>query len=259
MEDKKLSSLIQLVGIYKHFGGVSALEDINFEVGSNEVVGLIGDNGAGKSTMIKVIMGVHRADKGKICFKGEEVKNWSVEKARKCGVETVYQEKALGEKQTVWSNIFMGRELSNRFGFLKIKKAKEETDRIMKDYIGFTSKAITPDSFVNTMSGGEQQGVAIARALYFNAELIILDEPTTALSLSETKKVLDFIKKIKENGRSAIMISHSIYQLYPVSDRFVILDRGKIVGEFKKEEISLDGLVEEMYRIATTGHLSKKS
>ena len=255
METKKSPPLIQLAGVHKRFGGITALDNINFEVGNNEVVGLVGDNGAGKSTMIKIIMGVHKADEGDIYFKGKKVQHWTVERARGSGVETVYQEKALGEKQTIWSNIFMGRELSNHFGFLKIKKAKEETDRIMKTYIGFTSKAVTPDSFVRTMSGGEQQGVAIARALYFNAELIILDEPTTSLSLSETKKVLDFINGIKESGKSAIMISHNIYHLYPVSDRFIILDRGKIVGEFKKEELSLDQLVEELQTVASTGHV----
>jgi simple sugar transport system ATP-binding protein len=255
MREKPPPPLIQLAGVYKHFGGITALENINFEVGKNEVVGLVGDNGAGKSTMIKIIMGVHKADKGDIYFKGKKVEHWTVERARGSGVETVYQEKALGEKQTIWSNIFVGRELSDGLGFLKIKRSKEETDRIMKKYIGFTSKAVTPDSFVRTMSGGEQQGVAIARALYFDAELIILDEPTTALSLTETKKVLDFIKGIKDSGKSAIMISHTIYQLYPVSDRFIILDRGRIVGEFLKKELSLDDLVEELQKVASTGHV----
>lgn len=255
MREKQPPPLIQLAGVHKHFGGITALENINFEVGRNEVVGLVGDNGAGKSTMIKIVMGVHKADKGEIYFKGKKVEHWTVERARGSGVETVYQEKALGEKQTIWSNIFVGRELSDGLGFLKIKRSKEETDRIMKKYIGFTSKAVTPDSFVRTMSGGEQQGVAIARALYFDAELIILDEPTTALSLTETKKVLDFIKGIKNSGKSAIMISHTIYQLYPVSDRFVILDRGRIVGEFLKKELSLDDLVEELQKVASTGHV----
>jgi len=255
MREKQPPPLIQLAGVHKHFGGITALENINFEVGKNEVVGLVGDNGAGKSTMIKIIMGVHKADKGDIYFNGKKVEHWTVERARGSGVETVYQEKALGEKQTIWSNIFVGRELSDGLGFLKIKRSKEETDRIMKKYIGFTSKAVTPDSLVRTMSGGEQQGVAIARALYFDAELIILDEPTTALSLTETKKVLDFIKGIKDSGKSAIMISHTIYQLYPVSDRFVILDRGRIVGEFLKKELSLDDLVEELQKVARTGHV----
>jgi simple sugar transport system ATP-binding protein len=255
MDQKNAIPLIRLAGVRKHFGGVVALDDIDFEVGSNEVVGLVGDNGAGKSTMIKIIMGVHRPDRGVIYFKGMKEDRWSVEKARESGVEVVYQEKALGGKQPVWSNIFMGRELSGPLGFLKVKRAKEETDRIMKRYIGFTSKAVTPDSSVKTMSGGEQQGVAIARALYFDAELIILDEPTTALSISETNKVLEFIRGIRANGKSAIMISHAIFHLYPVSDRFVILDRGRIVGQFRKEEITADELCSELARVASTGHL----
>ena len=247
--------LIRLSGVHKYFGGVVALEGIDFEVGRNEVVGLVGDNGAGKSTLIKVIMGLHRPDRGDIYFKGEKVEHWTVEKARESGVEVVYQEKALGGRQPVWSNIFMGRELTGPLGFLRIRDAREETEKIMKRYIGFTSKAVTPDASVRTMSGGEQQGVAIARALYFDAELIILDEPTTALSISETNKVLDFIKGIKEHGKSAIMISHAIYHLYPVSDRFVILDRGKLAGEFRKNEISVDDLCAELAKVASTGHI----
>lgn len=252
---RKLSPIIQLKGVHKHFGGIVALEDISFEVGTNEVVGLVGDNGAGKSTLIKIIMGVHKPDRGELYLKGEKVEHWSVERARECGVEVVYQEKALSSKQTVWSNVFMGRELVGPIGFLKVKKAREETERIMKRYIGFTSEAVTPDSFVRTMSGGEQQGVAIARALYFDAELIILDEPTTALSIYETNRVLDFIRGIKQSGKSAIMISHAIYHLYPVSDRFVILDRGRIAGEFRKEDMSMDELVEELQKVASTGHI----
>lgn len=255
MKKKENFNIIEMKNVCKFFGGIVALKDINFEVGNNEVVALIGDNGAGKSTLIKIIMGVYKPDRGELYFRGKRVENWSVEKARESGIEVVYQEKALGEKQPVWSNVFMGREIIGPMGFLKIKKAKKETERLMKKFMGFTSEAVTPDTFVRTMSGGEQQGVAIARALYFDAQLIILDEPTTALSISETKKVLDFIKKIKENGKSAIVISHAIYHLYPVSDRFVILDRGKIVGRLKKEEISMDELVEEMQKVASTGHI----
>lgn len=150
----------------------------------------------------------------------------------------------------------MGRELTNRLGFLDVQRAEEETERLLKELIGFTSAAVTPDAVVKTLSGGEKQGLAIARALYFQAELIILDEPTVALSLSETRKVLDFIKDVRAQGKSAVMISHNIYHVYPVADRFVILDRGKVVGEFRKEEISLDDLVDKLYLVARTGHLS---
>ena len=256
MAENDTSLLINMINIYKSFGEVIALDDINFEVGYGEVVGIVGDNGAGKSTLIKVMNGVHKPDKGKLYFKGNRVEHWSVEKARELGIETVFQERALGELQSLWKNIFMGRELVRHFGFLNVKKAKEEASRLLKDYIGFTSAAINPDSIIKTMSGGEKQGVAIARALYFQAELIILDEPTIGLSLSETNKVLDFIRGIKAQGKSAVMISHNIYHIFPVADKLVLLDRGKIVGKFKKEDISLDELVEKLYLVASTGHLS---
>jgi simple sugar transport system ATP-binding protein len=248
--------LIKMVNINKSFDGVIALDGANFETGCNEVVGLIGDNGAGKSTLIKVLMGVYRPNKGTIYFKGKKMENWSVEIARKSGIEPVYQERALVDKQCLWKNIFMGREITNRLGFLKLKESREKTENLMRKLMGFTAKSITPESIVKNMSGGEKQGIAIARALYYQAELIILDEPTTALSISETKKVLNFIKKIKEQGKSAIVISHTIYQIFPVVDRFVIIDRGRIVGEFKREEVSMDELEEKLYDVAHTGHLS---
>ena len=248
--------VLKLVNIYKYFYGVTALAGINFEVNKNEIVGLIGDNGAGKSTLIKTIMGFHKPDIGEIYFNSKKIKDWSVHKARGLGIEAVYQERALAEQLNLWRNIFMGREITNNFGFIKIRELREHTENIMRKYMGFTSKAISPDSMVKTMSGGEKQGVAIARALYFQAEIVILDEPTTALSLSETGKVFNFIEGIKKEGKSAIMISHNIYHVYPVADRFVIIDRGRIMGEFKKAEITLDDLVEKLHKVADTGHLS---
>ena len=253
MPDK--DALLEMIGIYKSFGEVEVLINVNFKVGKNEIVGLVGDNGAGKSTLIKIITGVHRPDKGEIYFKGKKITYHSVELSRDLGIETVYQERALGEQQTLWRNIFMGREIRDRFGFLKIDKEKDETEKILRKHMGFTSKAITPDSIVKYLSGGEKQGIAIGRALYFNAELIILDEPTMGLSLSETKKVLDFVLNIKKNGKSAIFISHNIYYVYPVADRFVILDRGHIAGEFLKSEISQEELVNKMVELARTGKM----
>jgi len=149
----------------------------------------------------------------------------------------------------------MGREITTPWGFIDIKKEREETERIMRQYMGFTSAALSVDSVVGTMSGGEKQGVAIARALHFQADLIILDEPTTGLSLSETQKVLSFVEEIKKNGKSAIFITHNIYHVYPVADRIVVLDRGRVVGEFEKAAISLEKLVEKLYLVARTGKL----
>jgi len=249
------SVLVNMVNIQKSFGEVEVLKDVNFQVSDNEIVGLVGDNGAGKSTLIKLITGVHQPDSGEIYFKGKRITIHSVGRSRELGIETVYQERALGELQTLWRNIFMGREITNRFGFLRVDEEKAEAERILREQMGFTSKAITTDSVVSTLSGGEKQGIAIGRALYFNAELIILDEPTMGLSLSETRKVLDFVLDIKKQGKSAIFISHNIYYVYPVADRFVILDRGRVAGEFLKRDISQDDLVEKMVELARTGKL----
>lgn len=248
--------LVSMVDIQKSFGKVEVLRGVNFEVENNEIVGLVGDNGAGKSTLIKILTGVHRPDRGDIYFKGEEITIHSVDKSRELGIETVYQEQALCNQQTLWRNIFMGREITTNFGFLKIKDERIETERILREQMGFTSEAITVDSVVRSLSGGEKQGIAIGRALYFNADLVILDEPTMGLSLAETRKALDFVRNIKEQGKSAIFISHNIYYVYPVADRFVILDRGSIAGEFLKAEITQDELVEKMVKLAKTGKMS---
>jgi simple sugar transport system ATP-binding protein len=247
--------MIKMVNIDKHFGEVLALDNVNFEVGRNEIVGLVGDNGAGKSTLIKIINGFHSPTKGKVYVFGEEVKHFTVEKAREMGIETVYQEKALIDQHSVWRNVFLGREIGKVIGFMDIGKMKEETTRLMRDFMGFTSTAFDYSTLVRTMSGGERQGVSIARSLYFDARLIILDEPTMSLSLSETRKVLDFVKKIKASGKSCIFIDHNIYHVYPAVDRIVVLDRGKVAGTFNKEEISLHDLVEKLQLVARTGKL----
>ena len=184
--------VIELRKVSKTFGEVKSLAEVNFQVNREEIVGLLGDNGAGKSTLIKVVMGFHAPDSGgEIYFHGERMDGWSVAKARTLGIETVYQERALCEKQPIWRNMFMGRELRTRLGLLDVQRMRAECARLMSDHMGFTSAAVHPNNVVATMSGGEKQGVAITRALHFEAELVILDEPTMGLSLSETKKTLD--------------------------------------------------------------------
>jgi simple sugar transport system ATP-binding protein len=256
MDKTALNKLVSMMDIKKSFGKVEVLRGVNFDVSNNEIVGLVGDNGAGKSTLIKILTGVHRPDGGDIYFKGKKITIHSVEQSRKLGIETVYQEQALSEQQTLWRNIFMGREITSSFGFLRIKEQRDETERILREQMGFTSKAITTDSVVKFLSGGEKQGIAIGRALFFNADLIVLDEPTMGLSLAETKKALDFVLNIKQQGKSAIFISHNIYYVYPVADRFVILDRGHVAGKFLKKDISQDDLVDKMVTLARTGQMS---
>lgn len=247
--------ILEMRNVSKRFGEVQALQPVDFVVTRNEVVGLVGDNGAGKSTLIKIITGYHQPDTGEIYFNGKKVEHLTVARARELGIEPVYQERALADQQTLWRNIFMGRELTTHAGLLDVKKMQQETQALMLGSMGFTSAAVTPDSIVRTFSGGEKQGVAIVRALYFQAELIILDEPTMGLSLSETRKLLDFVREIKRAGKSCIFIDHNIFHVYTVADRIVVLDRGAVAGEFLTKDITLESLMDKMYRVAQTGSL----
>ena len=234
--------IIALQNISKSFSHVYALDGVSLHVNSGEVVGLIGDNGAGKSTLINVLAGVYTPDFGTIQLKNQTVTDWNASRSRQSGIETVFQDRALALQQTIVRNIFMGREttgnsnsLLSRLGFIDYKKQYAEAERLMRD-IGFTSEVFTPDSIVGTLSGGERQGVAIARALYFDAELIILDEPTTALSLTETEKVFSFVRNVRASSRSVVFIGHNIYHVFGIADRFVVLDRGKVALECTKED-----------------------
>jgi len=252
-----MEPFLRMKNVSKTFGEVAALRGINFEVGTNEIVGLLGDNGAGKSTMVKILTGYHQPDPGgELYLKGRRIEHLGVAQARKLGIEVVYQERALADQQSLWRNIFMGRELSNRWGRLDLKGMRRETGKLMQTLMGFTSAAVSPDSVVKTFSGGERQGVAITRALYFKAELIILDEPTMGLSLSETRKCLDFVAGIRAAGKSAIFIDHNIFHVYPVADRIVVLDRGAVAGQFLKNELTLQELIDRLYLVAQTGSLN---
>ncbi len=253
--EKNDDYLMRAVDIRKFFRYVEVLKGIEFNIRRNEIIGLVGDNGAGKSTLIKILTGVHKADSGQLYWKGQKLDHYSVPKARDLGIVTVFQDKAIVEQHSIWRNIFMGREMTNPLGFINIRKEKDETMKLMKGMMGFTSTMITPDTPLGNMSGGEKQGVAISRALYFDAELIILDEPTTGLSLSETRKVLSFVSAIKGSGKSCIFITHNLFHVYAVAERIVAMDRGQIVGNFKTGEITLEEMEEKMLAIASTGHV----
>jgi len=231
-----MQPIIELEKVTKRFGGITALNNASLKVNKGEVVGLIGDNGAGKSTLIKTLVGVHTPDDGNIKIRGDKVNNWNALKAREAGIETVFQDRALCPQQSIVWNIFMGKELRYPFGFIRDKEQVAEANRLIRE-IGFTSKLINAESPVGNLSGGERQGVAIARAIYNNAELIILDEPTNNLSLNETQKVFDFVLNVKKSNRSVLFIGHNIYHVYDISDRFVILDRGEVVHHLNKENI----------------------
>ncbi len=242
--------LIELRDIVKSFGRVAALGGINLHVDKGEVVGLIGDNGAGKSTLIKILAGVVKPTSGEIFVRGQPVTGWSAAKSRAAGIETVFQDRALAVQQSIVTNIFMGRELAGPFGWLRLAQEEREARRLMRE-IGFTSRVFTPRSIVGQLSGGERQGVAIARAISRQADLIILDEPTTALSLTETEKVFHFVRRVKASGRSIVFIGHNIYHVFDIADRFVVLDRGKVVLETTRAETgSAERLIAFMQRVA---------
>jgi simple sugar transport system ATP-binding protein len=249
--------VLELRHVSKSFGGVHALHDVSLRLGAAEVLGVVGDNGAGKSTLIKIITGYHRPDTGEILFGGERRNDLTVRKARALGVETVYQERALAEQQSLWRNIFMGRPLTWPGGVLNVAAMRRITAQLMSEEMGFTSAILTPDTPVTGLSGGERQGLAIVRALYFEANLVILDEPTMGLSLSETEKCLEFVRGIKAAGKSAIFIDHNIFHVHSVADRIVIIDRGGVAGEFPTSRYSLDELTTIMREVAAAGRFTE--
>jgi simple sugar transport system ATP-binding protein len=247
--------LIELSNITKSYGRVYALGGVNLAVDRGEVVGLIGDNGAGKSTLIKILAGVVAPTSGEILIRGEAVSRWNAARSRDAGIETVFQDRALAVQQTIVRNIFMGRELTSFVGWLRVREEIEEARRLMRE-IGFTSKVFTPQSIVGQLSGGERQGVAIARAIYKQAELIVLDEPTTALSLTETAKVFHFVRQVRASGRSILFIGHNIHHVFDIADRFVVLDRGKVALNADKRDVaSAEQLINFMESVAHPGGL----
>jgi simple sugar transport system ATP-binding protein len=231
--------LLKLEGIHKWFGKVHALKGVDFEVEKGEVVGLVGDNGAGKSTLIKVVSGYHRANEGKISWEGNEVKISSPKDSRELGVETLYQEQALAPHLSIARNIFMGREPSSRLGFMdKGTMNTESMDALAS--IGLHLRS--PDVMVSTLSGGERQGVAIARAIHFEAKLVILDEPTIALSVKEVKEVLEFVQELKEKGIAVIFITHNLYHVYSVADRIVVIAHGQELANMQTKDTTVDDI-----------------
>jgi simple sugar transport system ATP-binding protein len=242
----EFASIVRLEGVQKYFGAVHALRDIDLTIGKNEIVGLIGDNGAGKSTLIKVMTGVLAPTSGRIFVRDKELSpsDYSVRMAHDLSIETVYQDKSLAEKQPLWRNFFVGRQITNRWGFIDIKRQKEVAREILLDVIGFRGVGITVDSTVGNLSGGERQGIAIGRAMHYNADLIVLDEPTAALGVAEVRKVIDFVRKIKSSGRACIYIEHNLAHVHQVADRLVVLDRGRIVSEIDPKAMTVADLTE---------------
>jgi simple sugar transport system ATP-binding protein len=235
--------LLKLEGIDKYYGTVHALKSVSLEIYPREIVGLIGDNGAGKSTLIKIISGVTPKNRGHIYWKGKEVNISSVKKARELGIETVHQDRAVVGVMSVARNIFLGREQVRRFGFFRMlneDKMRKEAEKLARD---LKLNIPSTDQEVRFCSGGEMQGVAISRAMYFKASLIILDEPTTALAVTGVQRVLNFIQRLKEQNISCVFVTHNLHDVYSVADRFVVMLRGAVAANLRKQDVTVDDLI----------------
>jgi simple sugar transport system ATP-binding protein len=241
-------AVLQTRGITKSFGALQALKNVDFEVRSDEVVALIGDNGAGKSTLINVITGVFPPDSGEIIFEGERVEFASPHEARERGIETVYQDLAVAPQLDAVANIFLGRErrragVLGRLGFLDQQRMQKETGEQLE---GLHVRIPDPTKSLSTFSGGQRQGVAVARAVMWASNVVIMDEPTAALGVAQAKMVLDLIRRVRQTGIPVVFISHNMPQVFDVADRVVVLRLGEVAAELDPKEASTDDAVAAM-------------
>ena len=239
-----MEPLLEVKNITKRFGGLTAVDNVDMQIYPGEVMGILGDNGAGKSTLIKVISGVHHAEAGQIFFEGQKIKISNPMEALKIGIETIYQDLALAENMDVYSNIFLGRE--------KLKKFLGLIDVLDHDYMLKESKKVlnrleisipSLKNKIMILSGGQRQAVAISRSIYWNAKLLIMDEPTAALGVAEREKVLNLVNTLSSHGVSVIIISHQIHDVFSVATRLLIMRRGKKIAERVTKKTSTDEVV----------------
>jgi len=229
--------LVQMKDICISFGGVHAVDHVDVDLYPGEVVGLLGHNGAGKSTLIKVLSGAYRADSGEILIDGKRATINSPRDARNYNIETIYQTLALADNLDAASNLFLGREIVTPLGFVDDDAMEAETRKILSRLNPNFRKFKAP---VKALSGGQRQSVAIARAVYFNARILIMDEPTAALGVHETQMVSDLIKELKKQGLGIFLISHDIHDVFDLADRLVVMKNGKLVGSARTQDVTKD-------------------
>ncbi len=235
--------VLEVKNLTKSFGAVRAVTEVSFTVGKREIIGLVGDNGAGKTTIINLIMGVFPPDKGEILFEGKKVRFNSPRDSRRAGIEPVYQNTAVVDLMNLWRNFYIGREITKSFGPISIlnrKKMMHDSLEVMQE-IGVNVREA--DGGVGVLSGGERQSLCIGRCMKFGGKLLLLDEPTAALSVKETQKVLKFAESVRKKGISEIIVDHNIHHIYPIVDRFIIMGRGKKITELKKNEFTPEDII----------------
>ncbi|MGY1581106.1 ATP-binding cassette domain-containing protein [Streptomyces sp. MN13] len=240
------TALVELSGVSKHYGNVRALEGVSLEVHPGEITCVLGDNGAGKSTLIKIIAGLHQHDGGTFRIDGEETRLGSPREALDRGIATVYQDLAVVPLMPVWRNFFLGSEPRKGAGPFKRMDVDHMRRTTHAELLRMGIDLRDVDQPIGTLSGGERQCVAIARAVYFGAKVLILDEPTAALGVKQSGVVLKYVAAARDDGLGVVFITHNPHHAYMVGDRFVLLRRGAMVGNHTRDEITLDELTDQM-------------
>jgi D-xylose transport system ATP-binding protein len=234
--------ILQLRGISKSFGSVQALSDVDFEVRSGEVMALVGDNGAGKSTLIKCVAGIHSADSGEILFDGNPVQIHSPKEAARLGIEIVYQDLALSDNLDVVQNMYLGREERDWLWRLKEPLMEQRTAETLRSLSVTTIRSIRQP--VASLSGGQRQSVAVAKAVQWNSKLVILDEPTAALGVAQTRQVLELVKRLADQGLAVVLISHNLHDVFEVATRITVLRLGRDVGVYERDQTTQQEVVQ---------------
>jgi simple sugar transport system ATP-binding protein len=234
-------ALLALRGVTKRYGPNTVLDDVSFEIGRGEVVGMLGDNGTGKSTLVKIISGVAPMTSGRYFWDGEELGHLTRPETERRGVETTFQDSALVPTMSITRNIFAGREMTNRLGFLKLKRMDAIATEILDSVV--TIEGIkSAKQLVGSLSGGQAQAVAVARAVHFKRSLLILDEPTSALAVRATEALLNYLVTLKAEGISSILVTHNLHHAYEVCDRHIVMNHGRKILDVRREETTLDEL-----------------
>ena len=233
--------LLELRGVSKNFGSVQALTEVDFEVRAGEVMALVGDNGAGKSTLIKCVAGIHNADGGEIIFDGQPVTIHSPKDSANLGIEVVYQDLALCDNLDVVQNMYLGREAHDIFQRLKEPEMERRTAETMKGLAVTTIRSIRQP--VATLSGGQRQSVAVARAVMWNSRLVILDEPTAALGVAQTEQVLELVARLAQQGLAVVLISHNLHDIFAVADRITVLRLGRSIAVYDRDKTNQQEVV----------------
>jgi simple sugar transport system ATP-binding protein len=239
--------LLELRDVNKQYGLNKVLNNVSFHVGKAEIVALLGDNGAGKSTTVKTISGVVQPDSGTLLWNGKPVEFKAHTDAAELGIETIYQDTALIDSMTIARNIFMGREMVGPLGFMKMNEMREIAAHVLRTIVAIEG-IDSPDKLVGSLSGGQKQAVAIARAVHFKRTLLVLDEPTSALAVRATEALFDYLRSLRADGLSSVLVTHNLYDAYRICDRFVVMGHGEVVFQATQKETSVEELTEHVSR-----------